>query len=970
MADKELRLALVLNGGVSLAVWIGGVMHEIDRLRRRDGYEDWLTDYDSVRVDVIAGASAGGINGALLAAAIQGGKDLRAPGNLPLRDLWVQLGDLRRLTRSPREQDPPSLLKGDELMVGEIEDVLRSLLAERAASPLGHPLHLYITSTDMSAGRWRTFATTEQPIHEPDHRVVFRFSAGDGDDDSGVPGDLPATVLADQLPLQLDQANRLARAARASSSFPGAFPPHEAKIWRDGDVETHYLVDGGILDNQPFDPVLNRISLMAVDQPVDRVVLYVVPYVTARRPPAVPGAVPGLVATIGASGLARDLPKLESLERISRERQDGQSAQAAARIARARICDLISAAPALFGTYRDIQREELARTAEQWWVAPPVPGTGQRGSDETQPEQLLDTELVTVTADARLDRLIPPAPWTEALTGWRRYEGPPPATWSWGFTKVERFARSALGWMSEEDDGDDAARQEARAAASALLARCRELMRVRRLTYRAIATADEDGELDPIERFVRSYTSISPKDLRSLDRAVEKMVDKLGAALGIAPAQAFERLAAYEVVTNATGIRTLAPPPFAFYRVCADRTVLGHEATEPEEKLAGMQLGHFAAFLKRSWRVNDWMWGRLDAIAWIGTMLKAEPEEVRRLQVAVLREELGALGREALEDERAGFSATCDVSLWRRRHATLLDRLERGGQVSDDELIDAFQRWKLSDAPELVMEEAGSRAGVLTATGLAAVASRALSGSASALPAPVRATFATTRQASALVNALAGTFARAPAVGVALVVVLAAFAVALASSDAALSAWLTPALVSLALVGAWTSYGWLSSPPAKWRALALSLLGGVLVYGALHQVRGAEHWNGTPPSWRPWAWPTGDAYAVLWWATEVAAVAVVALLVIYWFGVIVVPAAAVARAVRSALGIALVALLATYLVEVGLERATAESDGAWWERWLTDHDVVQGALIVGAVAGVLIPLLELLLRFGEGRRAP
>jgi hypothetical protein len=30
----EVRLALVLNGGVSLAVWMGGVTHEIDLLRR------------------------------------------------------------------------------------------------------------------------------------------------------------------------------------------------------------------------------------------------------------------------------------------------------------------------------------------------------------------------------------------------------------------------------------------------------------------------------------------------------------------------------------------------------------------------------------------------------------------------------------------------------------------------------------------------------------------------------------------------------------------------------------------------------------------------------------------------------------------------------------------------------------------------------------------------------------------------
>ena len=42
------------------------------------------------------------------------------------------------------------------------------------------------------------------------------------------------------------------------------------------------------------------------------------------------------------------------------------------------------------------------------------------------------------------------------------------------------------------------------------------------------------------------------------------------------------------------------------------RNSLGHQAETPESKLAGMKLGHFAGFLKRSWRANDWLWGRLD----------------------------------------------------------------------------------------------------------------------------------------------------------------------------------------------------------------------------------------------------------------------------------------------------------------------------------------------------------------------
>ena len=34
----------------------------------------------------------------------------------------------------------------------------------------------------------------------------------------------------------------------------------------------------------------------------------------------------------------------------------------------------------------------------------------------------------------------------------------------------------------------------------------------------------------------------------------------------------------------------------------------------PDHKLAGNELKNFSAFLRRRWRENDWMWGRLDAV--------------------------------------------------------------------------------------------------------------------------------------------------------------------------------------------------------------------------------------------------------------------------------------------------------------------------------------------------------------------
>jgi hypothetical protein len=111
------------NGGVSLAIWMGGVAVELDTARRAhlgpqkdDGHERSL--YHALAaaferelvMDILAGASAGGINGALLGAVITRRRELRPKF---LRDRWLDLGDLSVLLRPVYEGTPSSLLKGE-----------------------------------------------------------------------------------------------------------------------------------------------------------------------------------------------------------------------------------------------------------------------------------------------------------------------------------------------------------------------------------------------------------------------------------------------------------------------------------------------------------------------------------------------------------------------------------------------------------------------------------------------------------------------------------------------------------------------------------------------------------------------------------------------------------------------------------------------------------------------------------------
>lgn len=130
---SELRLAATFTGGVSLAVWMGGLAREMNLLvqasRCRDGQEVASTSLRSSRIrekyarlldvlelgfsiDVLSGTSAGGINAALLGLANVWHSDLGR-----LRDLWLEEGSLARLLRDPADRDPPSLLYGDRVLL-------------------------------------------------------------------------------------------------------------------------------------------------------------------------------------------------------------------------------------------------------------------------------------------------------------------------------------------------------------------------------------------------------------------------------------------------------------------------------------------------------------------------------------------------------------------------------------------------------------------------------------------------------------------------------------------------------------------------------------------------------------------------------------------------------------------------------------------------------------------------------------
>ncbi|WP_454280778.1 patatin-like protein [Sphingomonas sp. Marseille-Q8236] len=390
MREKELRLALVCYGGISLAVYMHGITKEIWRVVRasRASHEgdppasavdavyhellDEMAARGGVRVrilaDIIAGASAGGINGIFLGQALSTGQSLD-----PLTDLWLEAADIESLIapdaaptsrfskmwalpiawmaagrsgdkiegldEETREEvrrklghlirsrwfEPPFAADDFTGRLLEAFDRMAAAPAGKRLLPPGQPLDLFVTVTDFTGQPQRLRLHSPGEVVETEHRMVVDFTdSGDG---------------------KLAAVPELVFAARATSSFPGAFPPFtvaeldrvlEARdqSWPERDaflrrvLPRHHaagaadkavLIDGSVLVNAPFRPAIDALGRRPARRQVDRRFVYIDPFpgMHFRLPGG--GGHPGFFQTIiGAiSELPRQQPIRDNLEAIA-----------------------------------------------------------------------------------------------------------------------------------------------------------------------------------------------------------------------------------------------------------------------------------------------------------------------------------------------------------------------------------------------------------------------------------------------------------------------------------------------------------------------------------------------------------------------------------------------------------------------------------------------------------------------------
>jgi predicted acylesterase/phospholipase RssA len=690
----EVRLALVLNGGLSLAVWMGGVTNEIDLLRRASVHDPvaagtagsfWrrLCEKYNLRVtvDIIAGTSAGGLNGALLASAVAAGK----PVPPTLRGLWIHDAALTRGKLLRRKEPPESLLSG-EFLHDKIKEVTGEILSSK---PIGDdPVTLFLTATALG-GRDSTGVDSQgQAFKYEDHRRLYRFAY-----------DPRRFRYTEQNGLQLAPENdfdpagheAIAIAARASAGFPLAFAPVTEKPLLDGDryrvqpeapaseQPSTYLIDGGVLDNAPFGPVVREICRRPVTGPYRRVLGYVVPSSGLPDMPMMPAA-PGVPASPQwTSVISRAINMPREVDFRSDVDELSAALEAASESSIRRLYKRMRLDPAgrkaleqlALGLRREYRR---ARAVGGLWhvrhlMAHLPMGTALQVPPPVDPDRLLDDTAC---------RWLPPLDAQLVL--------PAEGTWPWGYAIAEQAvlmllrdaqedllapqtpgAQPDAGSLNVLDVGALATDlSEALAKIHAIGHALDAEIRSRSAVLAASVSLDDVAlahDIDDIFQRLRVIPALSTVVRGAVRRYAEAVVRaERHPAHEPVPAEVVNERAdevmswvlTAEVLSRSFATPTLGEPtaPMEFVRFGPDVDSLHPELKKLNgdggQKLFGTKFGHFGGFARSDARERDWQWGRLDAAVHLTRLLlpaDLDPQErddwLLDAQTAVLADEAG-----------------------------------------------------------------------------------------------------------------------------------------------------------------------------------------------------------------------------------------------------------------------------------------------------------------------------------------
>lgn len=750
MRDKELRLALVCYGGISLAVYMHGITKEIWRVACasrafRDGapasggsqgvYRALLHEIEQsagirlrVLTDIVAGASAGGINGVFLAQAIATGQSLD-----PLTDLWLDVADVEALldpdqapstrftkvwalpiawlamgrddmieqtVEAPARAEVRAKLEkfvrsrwfeppfGGKRLLNMTLDALEAMAAGPAGPrllPAGQPLDLHVTVTDFTGHPEILKLNSPPQVVETEHRLVVSFA------DQGLGGARPLADIAE-----------LAFAARATSSFPGAFPPfcvgeldevlttrkiewpgREAFLARTlprqsaaGTVGKAMLIDGSVLVNAPFQPAIEALRERPARRHIDRRFIYIDPAPGVRMdiygtPTDKPGFFQVLIGAL--SELPRQQPISDNLEAIGARSDRIERMQQIVEQIRAEVeAHVVS----LFG-YTLFLDYPTPKRLQAWRKRAQAQAANKAGYSHAA--------YGLLKVDGVIDRLAH----LIALIGGRRSNDD------------ERRLRELIARTVAARGADRFAVTHATGASAETIdfLRAHDLgFRIRRLRLLARRVTELDGEhereeLTPMREAIyeslaaylecerQEHFTALKEQAKELERDAGPLIDAIAAAMDLRRLDIETDARLSEGMSRLS--REMRRPVllaylgFPFYDLATLPLLEGEGLDEfdpirvdrisPDDATAiragvratlkGIQFNSFGAFFSRAYRENDYLWGRLHGadrmvdiiVSTLPATLRLSPERITRIKrsafLAILDEEESRLTR-------------------------------------------------------------------------------------------------------------------------------------------------------------------------------------------------------------------------------------------------------------------------------------------------------------------------------------
>lgn len=601
----------MLYGGVSMAIYMYGVVYEIWRVVRaskalENDSEDLGNPWTEVlrgcerrvTLDIVSGTSAGGINGILLGRALASGGDLATA-----RDVWLEKADFKELLT--RERDEPKSLLRSGFFKQELEEAIEAMGTD-PSKRLVDVLDVFVSTTHLGGDRRDFYDSLGHRLATKRHDVPVRLRYRNSDKFAAALGVPKREKPGDAGRNDFDKTSLLVQVAQATSAFPFAFEPvkraaaeHDNDEWSAGDY-----TDGGVTNNKPFEQTLDAIFGRAAERPVGRWLLSVDP---DPKPPKPASTIqPDFLDVVAAATLS--IPRYESIQ------QDLD-----------RLYDHRKKVRTFWEVALDgLEGAVAAGTAD--WVS------------DAHYAALRQAALVNFLAEEYRR-----ARQNSAILDGR-------ATWLEDLQRISsELLRAAPGWEALDVAfelrrayyvikllGREA---EASGHAEALIPARQEMWQrfeaARNTAWEAVRTL-----LDPVSPVL---------NVEALADGVSGSGETPEELIGLANARAaFDRYALRDRAL-------LAGDPFGFRmpRDDLDHAEINPSAAHaldhvvsPEKRLAGDTLAHFGGFLERRWRENDILWGRLDSADVLvralasdsGTDPKGSTEAVQRQVVCELLE--------------------------------------------------------------------------------------------------------------------------------------------------------------------------------------------------------------------------------------------------------------------------------------------------------------------------------------------